>query len=125
LHIAPQTPPQLADALAALDAWGERIARIHADRSRLMAEAAAAAAAAAGGASDPARRAQHVAALDFNLQEGIWNFLITWLVVFCSIARPEQFAAYMLACAPWVPSMPCVQAGLRDLTADAAAAAAR
>ncbi|KIY99553.1 hypothetical protein MNEG_8409 [Monoraphidium neglectum] len=93
------------------------MAVIHADRSRLMAEAAAADAAACG-APDPARRVHYVAALNSNLRDGIWNYLITWLVVFCSVARPDQFAAYMLACAPWVPSMPCVQDGLRALAAD-------
>jgi hypothetical protein len=87
-----------------------------------MAEAAAAAAASPRGA--PARRAGFVAELDANLREGVCNFLTAWLVVFCSVARPDQFAAYMLACAPWVPSMPCVQGGLRALAGNAAAAAA-
>ncbi|KIZ05150.1 hypothetical protein MNEG_2810 [Monoraphidium neglectum] len=113
----PGAAGQIELALAALESWEERLALIHSNRSRLRAEAAAARGA-------PARLEGIVAALNANLREGVCNYLKAWLVVFCSVARPEQFAAYMLACAPWVPSMPCVQAGLRAQRADAAAAPA-
>ncbi|KIZ00275.1 hypothetical protein MNEG_7687 [Monoraphidium neglectum] len=112
----PGAAGQIELALAALDTWEGRLALIHADRSRLRADAAAARGA-------PARLAEIVGELNANLQEGVCNYLTAWLVVFCNVARPEQFAAYMLACAPWVPSMPCVQAGLRALMAAAPAAA--
>lgn len=102
---------QMALVMTALDLWAVKYDRITNERRVRMAEVASAA-----GPSDPGAAAQDPEALllevDVLMWAGIMNFITTWLTIFTSIVRPEQFAAYMVACAPWAPSLPPLRIGL-------------
>lgn len=100
---------QMELIIATLDSWAARVKHIQQRRQQLIAELPK------EGNKSTEIQDDLLHQINNAMRAGSLNFLTCYLSVFASILRPIQFACYISACSPWVPSLLSVHSSLRRL----------